>query len=150
MVLAMGAWGTASFENDSAIDWFFRLEEAVDPGEVITLALDAAVGEADELGVEAACEAVAAAELSASCAGHGPERLPDRVRAWVEMHPHEPHDSELAVAVQALRRVREESELREQWDEDFEAQGERWLREIDDLIARIGKSGAGDPAWLAP
>ena len=146
----MEAWGTASFENDPALDWFLLVEEAVDPGDVIAAALDDALGDADQPGVDAACEAVAAAELSASCAGHAPDRLPDDVRRWVDGHPHWPHDSEIEQAVLAVQRVRAESGLREMWDEDADGRAGRWLGEIDDLIARLGHSGAGDPATLSP
>lgn len=146
----MQAWGTASFENDPASDWFLLVEEAVDPGEVIASALDTALGDADYLGLDAAWEAIAAAELSASCAGHAPDRLPDQVRRWVEGHPHWPHDSEIEQAILAVQRVRAESELRELWNEDPEGRGGRWLGDIDDLIARLQRSGAGDPATLSP
>ncbi len=146
----MGAWGAASFENDPASDWFFSVEEAVDPGGVIASALDSALGEADHLGLDASCEAIAAAELSASCAGHAPEILPDRVRHWVDTHPHQPFDSEVDQALHAVQRVRAESELRDFWDETVEGEENRWLREVDGLITRLGRSGSGDPAKLSP
>jgi Domain of unknown function (DUF4259) len=146
----MAVWGAASFENDPAIDWFYLVEEAVDPGALIASALDNALGEAGYLGLHASCEAIAAAELSASCAGHSPERLPDHVYQWVDAHPHKPHDSETKHAVEAVQRVRAESELRDLWDEAADGQVDRWLREVDDLVGRLGRSGAGDPATLSP
>ena len=148
--VAVGAWGTASFENDPASDWFLLVEEAVEPGEVIASALDTALGDADYLGLEAACEAIAAAELSASCAGHTSDRLPDPVRRWVDRHPHRPHDSEIDQSILAVQRVRAESALRELWDEDVDGRADRWLDEIDDLLARLRQSGTGDPATLSP
>lgn len=148
IVLAVGEWGTASFENDPASDWFLLVEEAVDPGGVIASALDGAVAESEYLGLDQSCEAVAAAELSASCAGHASGRLPDNVSYWVDTHPHRPHDSEIDQALQAVRRVRTESGLRDYWDESVN--GERWLREVDDLIARLKQSGGGEPATLSP
>jgi Domain of unknown function (DUF4259) len=148
--VAVEAWGTASFENDLAGDWFLLVEEAVEPGAVIASALDDALGDAEYLGLDAACEAIAAAELSASCAGHAPDRLPDGVRRWVDGHPHWPHDSEIGHAILAVERVRAESALRDLWDEDADGRADRWLGEIDDLIARLRHSGAGDPATLAP
>jgi Domain of unknown function (DUF4259) len=148
--MAVEAWGTASFENDPASDWFLVVEEAVEPGAVIASALDTALGDADYLGLEAACEAIAAAELAASCAGHAPDRLPDQVRRWVEGHPHLPHDSEIDQAILAVERVRAESELRELWNQDLDGREGRWLGEVDDLIARLRRSGAGDPAALSP
>jgi hypothetical protein len=147
--MAVEAWGTASFENDSASDWFLLVEEAVEPGAVIASALDTALGDADYLDLGAACEAIAAAELVAACAGH-PDRLPDHVRRWVDGHPHVPHDSEIDQAVLAVQRVSVESELRELWNEDVDGRGGRWLGEIDDLIARLRHCGAGEPGRLSP
>jgi hypothetical protein len=144
----VGVWGAASFENDPASDWFLLVEEAVDPGAVIASALDSAVGESEYLGLDQSCEAIAAAELSASCAGHAPARLPDHVRYWVDTHPHRPHDSEIAQALQAVQRVRMESELRDYWDGNVEA--DSWRRELDDLITRLEQSGAGEPPTLSP
>jgi len=148
IVLAVGEWGAASFENDPASDWFLLVEEAVEPGGVIASALDGAVGEWEYLGLDQSCEAIAAAELSASCAGHASARLPDNVSYWVDTHPHQPHDSEIDQALQAVQRVRTESGLRDYWDASVD--GERWLREVDDLIARLKQSGGGEPATLSP
>ena len=53
-------------------------------------------------------------------------------------------------AIQAVRRVRAESELRELWGETGETQENEWLCEVDDLISRLGRSGTGDPATLSP
>ena len=100
--------------------------------------------------LEAAWEASAAAELSASCAGHAPERLPDHARRWVDGHAHQPHGSEIGHAILAVQRVRTDSELRELWDQDLDGQGGRWLRDVDDLIARLEQSGVGDPVTLSP
>lgn len=144
----MAAWGAASFENDPASDWFLLVEEAVDPGGVIASVLDGAVGEAGCLGLDESSEAIAAAELSASCAGHASARLPDNVSYWVETHPHQPHDSEIDHALQAVQRVRTESGLRDYWVTS--ADEERWLREVDDLITRLKDSGGREPATLSP
>ena len=144
----MDEWGTASFENDPAGNWFLRVEEAVDPGVVIASALDGAVGEPEYLSLDESCQAIAAAELSASCAGHAPARLPDRVSYWVATHPHQPHDSEIDQAVQAVQRVRNESGLRDYWDENVDR--DRWLSELDDLITRLEQSGTGEPTALSP
>ena len=148
MVSGVAEWGAASFENEPASDWFLLVEEAVDPGGVIASAVDNAVGESEYLGLDESCVAIAAAELSASCAGHPSVRLPDNVRYWVDTHPHQPHDSEMDLAVQAVERVRDESELRDHWDASVDRDG--WLREVDDLITRLEQSGGGEPATLSP
>jgi hypothetical protein len=115
---------------------------------VIASALDNAVGESEYLGLGESSVAIAAAELSASCAGHASDRLPDNVRHWVDTHPHQPHDSEIDQAVQAVQRVREESELCDYWERRVDR--DRWLREVDDLIRRLEQSGGGQPATLSP
>jgi hypothetical protein len=148
IVCSVAFWGATSFENDTAADWFHLLEEAVEPGMVIAATLDEALAEADDLDLEASWEVIAAAELAASCAGHPPIRLPDGVHRWVANHPHEPHDAEIDAAVEAVTRVRGESELRDLWESDGEEGA--WLGEVDDLIARLGRSGSGDPATLSP
>ncbi len=145
----MEAWGTGSFENDAASDWFSVVEEAVDPGLVIVSALDDVLAEAGYVELDAACAAVAAAELSASCAGGVADDLPDHIRRWVGEHPHEPHADEIGHAVQAIGRVRSESELREVWDEE-RGPDNAWLLAVDDLVARLRRSGTDVPATLRP
>jgi Domain of unknown function (DUF4259) len=145
----VGEWGTGSFENDAASDWFYVVEEAVDPGLVIVSALDDVLAEAGDVELDAAWAAVAAAELSASCAGEVADDLPDHIRRWVGEHPHEPHADEIEQAVQAVERVRSESELRELWEEE-RGPDNAWLRAVGDLVARLRRSGTDVPATLRP
>lgn len=76
--------------------------------------------------------------------------MPDPIHRWVGTHPHEPHGAEIALAIEAVTRVRTESRLRDQWDEPAEGADDEWLGQVDDLIARLGRSGTGDPATLSP
>jgi hypothetical protein len=145
----MGISGTGSFENDSAREWFYAVEEAVEPGLVIASALDDALAEADYLELDAACAAIAGAELSASCAGMSPELLPDHTGRWVGEPPYRPHGAEIEQAVRAVQRVRDESELREFWDQEL-GPDSVWLQAVDDLIARVIRSGTDAPAALRP
>jgi hypothetical protein len=131
----MSEWGTGPFENDAARDWFYGVEEAVEPGDVIASALDDALAEADELEVGPASVAIAAAELSAGCAGLGAEDLPDQIKRWVGEHPHEPHATESA--------------LRELWDDEL-GPDNAWVGQLDDLIARLRRCGTEGPATLRP
>ena len=145
----MSVWGSGAFENDPARDWFYRVEEAVEPGDVIASALDDALAEAGELEIDAASAAIAAAELSASCAGQAADNLPDQVRRWVSEHPHEPHAAEIEQAVGAVLRVRDESELRDLWDKAAGPEN-GWLRVVDELIARLRRAGTDAPTALRP
>jgi Domain of unknown function (DUF4259) len=148
MVGSMGTWGIASFENDAAGDWFLTVEEAPDPGAVMAAAIDDALGAAEYLELDVCCEAIAAAELCACCAGQLPDRLPDRVQGWVQANPHGPHADEIAVAVEAVDRVRGESELRDLWEDAGDCPN--WLAEVEDLVSRLGRSSAGSPPSVSP
>ncbi len=145
----MAAWGTGSFQNDSASDWFHAVGEAKDPGLVIALALDDALAEADYLELDPASTAIAGAELLASCAGQTADDLPDHIRRWVTEHSHQPHAAEIEQAVCAVERVRSESELRELWDEE-QGPENSWVRAVDDLLARLLRSGTDAPATVRP
>ena len=144
----VGSWGVASFENDAAGEWFLLVEEAPDPGAIMASAIDEVLGAAEYLEVDLCREAIAAAELCACCAGQPPDRLPDNVYGWVQANPHGPHADEIELAVQAVSRVRDESELRDLW----EGAGDRsqWLAEVDDLLSRLGRSSAGSPPSVSP
>ena len=138
----------ASFENDAATGWFLLVEEAPDPGAVMAAAIDEVLGAAEEPELDPCCEAIAAAELLACCAGQLSDRLPDNVKAWVYANPHGPHADEVALAVETVSRVRTESELREVWEADDEYP--QWLADLDDLLARLGRSSAGSPPSVSP
>ncbi|MFL5860956.1 MAG: DUF4259 domain-containing protein [Solirubrobacteraceae bacterium] len=144
----MGSWGVGSFENDAAAEWFLRVEEAPDPGAVMVAAIDDVLSPAEEPELDLCQEAVAAAELFACCAGQLPERLPDTVAGWIQTHSHGPHADEVVLAVQAVGRVREESELRELWEADDDCA--HWLAAVDDLLSRLGRSSAGSPPSISP
>ena len=148
IVRAVGSWGVASFENEAAGDWFLLVEEAPDPGAVMASAIDDVVGAADFLEIDVCREGIAAAELCACCAGQLPDRLPDNVDGWVHANPHGPHADEVELAVGAVTRVREESELRDHWEDTEDLS--RWLAELNDLLSRLGRSSAGSPPSLSP
>jgi len=145
----VGTWGTGSFQNDSASDWFYTVEEAVDPGLVIASALDDALAEAGYLELDSASAAIAGGELLASCAGQAADDLPDHIRWWSRTTRIKPHAAEIEQAVHAVERVRDESELRELWGEEHGPENS-WLRVVEDLIARLRRSGTDAPAALQP
>jgi len=144
----VGSWGVASFENDAAGDWFLLVEEAPDPGAVMASAIDDVISAAGFLEVDVCCEAIAAAELCACCAGQLPDRLPDNVDGWVQANPHGPHADEVELAIQAVTRVREESELRDLWEDSEDCS--QWLAEVDHLLSRLRRSSAGSPPSVSP
>lgn len=56
--------------------------------------------------------------------------------------------TEVAVMVEAVSRVRGDSDLRRLWREHDEQ--DRCLAEVDDLLSRLSRSGAGGPPAVAP
>ncbi len=148
MFKSVEPWGAASFDNDAAGDWFLIVEEAPDPGAVMAAAVDEAIGAADDLEIAPSCEAIAAAELCACCAGHLPERLPDRVHGWVQDNPHGPYADEIVLMTQAVRRVREDSELRDFWEEAGDPAP--WLAVVNGLLKRLRQSSAAEPPGVSP
>ena len=134
----MGAWGHLAFDNDTANDWAYEIEEATDlsPVEAAFDELEA-VG-ADYLDSDIACNALAACEVLARCQGNAGYKnaYTAIVDAWVAKHPLKPSPALLKRASAALDRVLgKDSELRELWDEA----GERaWHDSVEDLRVRLG------------
>ena len=130
----MGAWGVGNFDNDDAADWAYELTESDGTG-VLMAALEEA-GVAGYLEAPVACIALAAAEVVAALLGNPGKALPDEMRKWVAVNDVEVEHDLLSLSRAAVKRVKEDSELRELWQDsnDFE----QWLSLQDDLIKRLG------------
>lgn len=128
----MGAWGSDSFDNDTAADWVYSLEEATDATLVRQTLAD---GSGDEPDADAASEAIAAAEVVAAGLGRPAADLPPSVTAWVADHGDEDWASLAEPARAAVANIREASELAELWDESG---ADGWHAALDDLAARLG------------
>ncbi len=133
----MGAWGAGSFENDTACDWVWDLEETDDLS-LVEAALERVLA-AGTAYLEApdAEEALAACEVVARLQGNtGDDAEP--VDEWVSSHRQlkvAPALAEKSLA--AIGRIEGlESELAELWEQS-ESFAE-WKASIADLKARIG------------
>ena len=119
----MGAWGSQTFENDTAIDW---LADFVEVGELemIQETLETAIeGDDEPVDVDVACEALAACEVLA------------HLNAWIKGFRKKAPASLYKLAGKAVERVMdEESELRLLWED---AGDEAWLNDVKDLHARL-------------
>jgi hypothetical protein len=134
----MGAWGPASFENDTALEWledFFESDDDAILWDVLEFA--AAPGD-EEIDADAGCAALAAAEVLATAGGQPPPVMPE----GLDELPREPLDRETYdLALRAVARVRQRSELAELWRESGDA---GWLAAVADLEARLARArGAG-------
>jgi uncharacterized Ntn-hydrolase superfamily protein len=130
----MGAWGIGNFDNDDAADWVYELTES-DGTDVLMAALQAATSEG-YLQAPIASAALAAAEVVAGLLGNAGKALPDEVRKWVADNEAEVSHDLLALSRAAVMRVKEDSELRElfQDSDDYE----QWVSLQDDLLKRLG------------
>jgi hypothetical protein len=133
----MGAWGELAFDNDTANDWAYGLDEVNDLSLV-----ESALSELEEVGTEyldsdVACNALAACEVLARLRGNFGYRnaYTEKVDDWVSVHPMQPEASLLQRAQQAIQRILgQKSELRELWEE---GDGDSWRKSVEDLRQRL-------------
>ena len=137
----MGAWGSGSFENDTAMDWaasvqsvedvrkpFDRLKQVTDAAEEgLNLVLDA----------DFACELVAAAETVAMMMGRRSRDFPEEL-AQSLASASEPDDLLFHQARNGALHAMRNSELAELWEEAAEEDGANpWLEEMTRLFDRL-------------
>jgi hypothetical protein len=130
----MGAWGAGAFENDTACDWSYGLED-VDDLSLVESALKAVVDEEEYIEADACCEALAACEVVARLLGKPgvQDSYTETVDAWVKAHPIKPTPAQVKLALRAIEAVgSDRSELRELWDGDGD-----WVGAVEDLKRRI-------------
>lgn len=150
----MGAWGSGSFENDTAMDWAAGVQSAEDvrrPFERLKRETDAH-GTSPALIVDAdfACELLAAAECVALMMGRPsrdfPEKLAERLAGLGE-----PDSLLFHQGRNAVLHVLRHSELAELWEEAAADSGvNQWIAEITGLIDRLNGDIEIDPGPFAP
>ena len=133
----MGAWGELAFDNDTAHDWAYELDE-VDDLSVVEAAFEEleTVGN-DYLDQDVACDALAACEVLARLLGNFgyQNAYTENVDNWVKAHPLEPPPALLKRARDAIARILAgKSELRDFWDEE---DGAAWRKTVEDLSQRL-------------
>ena len=134
----MGARGTGSFDNDDAGDWAVELEEAEGTG-AITAAFDAVLEVGDDfLELPDAGVGIAAADVVAALLGRPSPDLPPEVAAWVAGKP-PPEAGLVKKAQKVVRRVLEDSELKELWSES--AGADQWRQGVEELLRRLDAAG---------
>ena len=134
----MGAWGVLAFDNDTANDWAYDLDE-VDDLSLVESAFDEIeeVG-GDYLDQDVACNALAACEVIARLRGNPGYKnaYTEKVDEWVAAHNLKPPAKLIKRATAAIDRVLgEQSELRQLWEETDEL--DTWRESVDDLRRRV-------------
>lgn len=127
----MGAWGLKSFDNDDAADWVYAFEEQ--GAKLIPETFAALEGEVDDYLDAALCsEALAAAEIVAAARSGNESRLSEEAAATLKNNPDDVASPEnIAKARDAVGRIKEDSELRDLWEETDDFAG--WLEDVEAL-----------------
>lgn len=139
----MGAWDVGAFDNDDALDWITELEQTSDSTLIISTFEDVTQLERDEyLEAPECCRALAAAEIVASCKGHGTSSLLPRAGKWIDTYSSTIDAVPLVpLAIGAIKRIKSDSELRELWDESIDGGApelaESWHKAVADLEERL-------------
>ncbi|HLK92353.1 MAG TPA: DUF4259 domain-containing protein [Polyangia bacterium] len=135
----MGAWGERAFDNDTANDWAYGLDD-VDDLSLVESALEELEAAGDEyLDQDVACNALAACEVLARLRGSPgyQDAYTEKVDAWVASHRLIPPPALLSRATAAVDRVlADNSELRDLWEE---GEGDGWRQSVADLRRRLGE-----------
>jgi Domain of unknown function (DUF4259) len=134
----MGAWGVRAFENDTACDWAYELEDSDDLSLVReTLTRILAVGN-EYLDSSDACEGLASCEVVARLKGNWGVRdaHTESVDIWVQNNSIQPSSDLINQALAVIDRVlTAPSELMELWDET--AEKEEWHESVANLRSRV-------------
>ena len=135
----MGAWGFGHFENDTACDWVYDLEQSNDMS-AISEAIEA-VFEDEYIDSDVGCQALAAIDTVARLLGQSGVKssYTESVDDWVENYAFVPSKDLIEKSRNALDLVLgESSELLELWadTEEFDA----WKSEVMLLRDRINQS----------
>lgn len=137
----MGAWGSGSFENDTALDWADSVQSVGDvrrPFEQLKQLTDASErGSEYYLDADLACELIAAAETAAMMMGRPIPNFPEELRLRLA-DAGEPDNLLFHQARNAVLQVLRDSELAELWAEGVDENGaNEWHVEITRLIDRL-------------
>ncbi len=132
----MGAWGAGNFDNDTACDWAYELEESSDLS-VIENSIDA-VFEEEYIDADIGCEALAAIDTVARVIGKPgtSNSYTETVDKWVAENKVTISKELLDKAVKALDQIAgDDSELFELWSESDELGN--WQNELKALKKRL-------------
>ena len=133
----MGAWGSGSFENDTALDWAAGVA-SLDDVRATFDRLEVDAGPAGDLiDADLACELIAAAETVAMLMGRASADFPEDLRARLE-GAGAPDDRLYHRARDAVCRVLRNSELAELWAEGAgDPADNEWHVAITGLVDRL-------------
>ena len=132
----MGAWGADSFENDDASDWLADFCDGPDPALILNaLTTVAEMDAGDYLEAPDCSVGIAAAEVVAALKSAPNTLLPDDAKTCFSKLAIKADPSLIALALNAIERIKTNSELRELWDESEVP--DDWYQAVTNLEVRL-------------
>jgi hypothetical protein len=129
-----GAWGVGSFENDSAMDWVYELEQSKSSS-LLNVTFGLVQGDG-YLEVDSCSAVMAAAEIVAAMKSKSYIKLPKNVKTWAKLNA-TALNAELvskAKASIAYCTNQSNSELAQLWQESSEKE---WFNNISELNSKL-------------
>ena len=132
----MGAWGTKTFENDTALDWLAEFESEGADALADTFQAVTDADSTDDIDADDACCALAAAEIIAAMKTSDETRLAEEARAALANYRDDIDlDHNAPLAARAATRVKTNSELHDLWEETDDY--DDWISDVEALIDRL-------------
>ena len=112
----MSAWGISNFENDTALDWVGKIVKQKDIN-VITNSIDKFVNgfNAEETTLINCSKFLTIAEILAGLLGSPAEDFPEELTDWIESKYINIEQSTIDTAIEGVRLLMNESEVREMY-----------------------------------
>ncbi len=135
----MGDWDVGAFDNDTAKEWLIELMGSESTSPILRAIVNVAKLPATDYLQAPECEvAVAASELVVAARGNPSSHLPQEAATWISNRKFVAGKEVVAMALKVLKRIEENSELKELWA-DTDSAGD-WKRSISDLKRRLEES----------
>jgi hypothetical protein len=137
----MGTWGHRNFENDNALDFIEEVQERGLERIEEAIKVVANYPEEEYLNADDSVAALAAIEYVAAAKGKQSEDFPEDAEDWLQKTGTGSLTSyDKATLLKVIDRVRNNSELRDNWQEEGTEPVEpaEWLAVLSDLENRVG------------
>ena len=126
-----GAWGVGSFENDSALDWVYEIEESEGSGVLLQTLRDVFLS--DYIEADVCSSAIAASEVVAAIKSGKYNSLPESLASWSKANQgiYEPEMSKFAQKALELCLDKTKSELAQLWEESDLSEWKASVKELE-------------------
>lgn len=138
----MGSWSNKPFGNDTALDWFYDLEQSKSPLEMISNTLNKVL-QKNNIDTTEKEEAIAAISIVASASKDPIRGCSAEIKSWINITSFSPTSEQKLLSVKTLDIILNDSELRSLWEESDGLFG--WEQQLiklkDELLQNIDTNG---------